>query len=68
MNPCEPSPHPRGSSERVAMYEARIAAGLPLYHPEDSRDIIPHEDRGPIKPSEHDIKRCRTVDQAERFP
>ena len=35
--PPTPTDHPPGTAERIAVYEARAAAGYSLHHPQDRR-------------------------------
>ncbi len=43
IDPALPTAAPKGSVERLAVYQARDVAGLPLYHPDDSQDVVPIE-------------------------
>lgn len=59
INPHSPCPFPRGSPQRLAMYQARDRAGIPLWNPLDSMEAMPRLDNGPAESKGPGIKLCR---------
>lgn len=41
----EPTSHPPGSPEKVAVLKRRFEAGQILYHPQDSKQVLPQAGR-----------------------
>jgi hypothetical protein len=64
--PPTPTAAPPGSQEKVAVLEARAAAGYTLWHPADSNELVtrPASDRVGVGPLRHLSKRKPRLQKA----